>query len=120
MNNEKAVQQEDGVLVEASSPAWMLLFLPLLWEWWDFPQSAGESSWKEARVSPPEGIPGSGTETGASCTVEEFIHAKKILLASRQMEWCYRGGRVVEFRLLHPPLPFRVLSAFRKSPGRVF
>lgn len=93
MNNEKAAQQEDGVLVKASSPAWMLLFLPLLWEWWEFPQSPGETSWKEARVSPLEGIPGSGTETGASCTVEEFVHAKKILLASVQTEWCDRDEK---------------------------
>lgn len=43
-----------------------------------------------------EGIPSSG----ASCTVEKFIHAKKILLVSVQTETCYRDTKM-QFRLLH-------------------
>lgn len=40
-----------------------------------------------------EGIPRSGAETGASCTVEKFTHAKTMLLVSVQTETCYRDEK---------------------------
>lgn len=71
----------------------MLFFLPLLCECCDFPQSSGERGLKELRVNLLEGIPRSGAETGASCTVEKFTHAKTMLLVSVQTETCYRDEK---------------------------
>lgn len=43
----------------------------------------------EVPVSRLENISGLGVKTGASCTVENFTHAKKILLVSVQTEMIY-------------------------------